>query len=167
MTRQTQTSARDSKSSRATSGSTAEENTKQPFSLGRSIGHLLTMLFYAVYGLSVFISLKTGGINKGIRAFNTQVLQPNSFTLSNDALFKLNQILAFIFIGSPYLATSKVFKRSILLFGFLLLEWTTLVSAFGEVQKAVHTGNYASLGLRDDCWEKYGAFTLTLGSLLL
>lgn len=166
MTRNTQNTARDSKASRNTAQSTTQEQTKSSFSLALFLGHLLTSVFYAVYGLTVLISLKTNGLNKGIKAFNSQVLQANSVQLDNAILLKVNQALAFIFIASPYLSRSVVFKRSILLVGFLILEWTTAVSAIGEVQKAVQSGNYHSLGLKADCWDKYGAFTLTLGSLL-
>ena len=166
MARTTDTS-RGSKATRNTASPVTEQQSQQSFSLSLFVGHLLTSVFYAVYGLSVLISLKTGGLNKGIKAFNTQVLQANQITLNNDILLKLNQVLAFIFIGSPYLSRSVVFKRSVLLIGFLVLEWTTAVSAFGEVQKAIQSGNYQSLGLKADCWDKYGAFTLTLGSLLL
>lgn len=166
MARNTNTT-RDSTASRNTTSSAPGQESKPSFSLSLFVGHLLTSVFYAVYGLTILLSLKTGGLNKGIKAFNTQVLQANQITLNNDILLKINQALAFIFIGSPYLSRSAVFKRSILLVGFLVLEWTTAVSAFGEIQKAVQTGNYQSLGLKADCWDKYGAFTLTLGSLLL
>jgi hypothetical protein len=167
MPRNNSNQARDTKTSNASSKTAVEKDTKSSFSLWGFLGYLLTSVFYAVYGISTLLALKKGGLDKDIKAFDTQVLKANSINLDNAILLKINQALAFIFIGSPYLARSKFFKRSVLLAAFILLEWTTVVSLFGDIQKGVSTGNFQSLAITPACWEKCGAFLLTLGSLLL
>ena len=51
MTRNTETSSRPSKTSNTTSQSAPEQKTQDSFSLVLFLGHLLTSVFYAVYGL--------------------------------------------------------------------------------------------------------------------
>jgi hypothetical protein len=128
---------------------------------------LFTAIFYAVYGINVLLNLKKNGLNAGIKLFNSQILEKNQIKLTSDILLKANQVFGYIFATSAFLISSKVFKKSILLLAFLILEWTAVMQIWGDLQKAVHAGNLQLTNFSPALWDKYGAFLLSLGTILL
>jgi hypothetical protein len=98
------------------------------------LSNLFVSLYYAAYGVAVLAQYKsTEKLGSGLAAFNQQVLVPNGVQLEKQQLGYVQLTLAYIFIAAPYMAGIAIYKRTVLLLAFLILEWTTFMKGINEV----------------------------------
>ena len=146
-----------------------KKNTVAPapsFSLSNFLGTLFTSAFFALYGVVTKTAFDKNGLSPGFKAFNTQVLARNGIAVEQEVLGKINLVFAYIFIAAPYLNGVKIFKRTVLLFAFLVLEWVTVQKAYEGILNVAQTQNWELLIPGPQTWPTFGLFLVTLGIIL-